>query len=83
MARKQFAADFYAGASKAQIRGYLAGFDPPRLGGLPVAGIVPHAGWSYSGAVAAKVFQTIKSRREPESCVVFWCVDPPINAPAG
>jgi AmmeMemoRadiSam system protein B len=82
MARRQFAADFYAGASEAQIRGYLAAFDPPRLGESPSAGIVPHAGWSYSGAVAAKVFQTIKSRREPESFVLFGTVHRPIRASA-
>jgi len=70
MARRQFAANFYAGASDAEISGYLAGFGPPDLGAPPAAGLVPHAGWTYSGAVAAKVFQTIKSRREPETFIL-------------
>jgi len=74
MARKQFAANFYAGASDAEISGYLAGFEPPDLGAPPAAGLVPHAGWAYSGAVAAKVFQTIKSRREPETFILFGTV---------
>jgi len=40
--------------------------DPP-----PVAGLVPHAGWSCSGAVALEVFQTIARSHRPETIVLF------------
>jgi AmmeMemoRadiSam system protein B len=74
MAREQYAANFYAGASDRAIREMLIGFEPPELPAPPAAGLVPHAGWTYSGAVAAKVFQTIKSYREPEAFVLFGTV---------
>ncbi len=74
MARKQFAANFYAGASEGVIRDLLSGFEPPGLTAAPVAGIVPHAGWTYSGGTAAKVFQTIKAFREPKSFVIFGTI---------
>jgi AmmeMemoRadiSam system protein B len=82
MPRKQYAANFYAGASKAAIERLLAGFTPPALDTLPVAGLVPHAGWDYSGAVAAKVFRTIQSRREPKTCILFGTVHQGIAADA-
>jgi AmmeMemoRadiSam system protein B len=74
MAREQYAANFYAGASEEAIREMLVGFDPPELEAPPVAGLVPHAGWVYSGAVAAKVFQTIRAYRTPEAFVLFGTV---------
>lgn len=74
MAREQYAADFYAGASERAIREMLVGFEPPELPVPPVAGLVPHAGWAYSGAVAAKVFQTIRSYRTPASFILFGTV---------
>lgn len=82
MSRKPCAANFYAGASEARILGYLADFAPPKLKAPPVAGLVPHAGWDYSGAVAAKVFQTIKSHREPTTFVLFGAVHRHISANA-
>lgn len=39
--------------------------------GQVVGGIVPHAGWLYSGAVAARVFQEIALRQKPEVVVLF------------
>ncbi len=36
-----------------------------------VAGLVPHAGWTYSGAVAAKVFAAIKAQGTPETIVLL------------
>jgi len=35
-----------------------------------VAGIVPHAGWVYSGPVAAKVFAAIQAQGSPETVVL-------------
>jgi MEMO1 family protein len=36
-----------------------------------VAGLVPHAGWTYSGAVAAKVFAAIAAQGTPETFVLL------------
>ena len=53
---------------------------PPSTGGRtgpeglperPVAGIVPHAGWSFSGATALAVFDAIRSRRTPKTFVLL------------
>ncbi|UCC31197.1 MAG: AmmeMemoRadiSam system protein B [Phycisphaerales bacterium] len=37
----------------------------------PVGGIVPHAGWVYSGAVAAKVFNALAASRSPDVIVLL------------
>ena len=37
----------------------------------PVAGIVPHAGWSFSGATALGVIRAITSRRKPKTFVLM------------
>jgi len=39
-----------------------------------VAGIVPHAGWVCSGAVAGKVFSAVKKRRTVDTFVLFGAV---------
>jgi len=48
---------------------------PQRLpSGLPspiVAGIVPHAGWSFSGPTAAQVYAAIHSQRSPATFVLL------------
>ena len=36
-----------------------------------VGGIVPHAGWYYSGKVACNVIKCLKNDSEPETCVIF------------
>jgi hypothetical protein len=36
-----------------------------------VGGLVPHAGWSYSGAVAGKVFAALASLRSPKVVILF------------
>lgn len=44
------------------------------LTGLPepiVAGVVPHAGWVFSGPTAAKVFAAIRSQFLPDTVVLF------------
>jgi AmmeMemoRadiSam system protein B len=39
-----------------------------------VAGLVPHAGWTFSGAVAAKVFAAIHAQGSPETFVLLSAV---------
>ncbi len=39
-----------------------------------IGGIVPHAGWICSGAVAADVFQTISQKAKPNVVIIFGAV---------
>jgi MEMO1 family protein len=42
--------------------------------GLPVAGIVPHAGWVFSGATAGKVFAFFKMFSAPKTFILLGAV---------
>lgn len=42
--------------------------------GTPKAGIVPHAGWMFSGATAGKVFAFFKKHASPETFVLYGAV---------
>ena len=42
----------------------------PKEGERLIDGLVPHAGWTCSGAVAAKVFQALAASRSPKSIVL-------------
>jgi len=58
--REPVALNFYArDCNKERIEGYLKGFSLPVACGNIIAGIVPHAGWAYSGRIAARVFKSI------------------------
>lgn len=37
----------------------------------PVAGLVPHAGWVFSGAVTAEVFNVLAASSQPSSIILF------------
>jgi AmmeMemoRadiSam system protein B len=50
---------------------FLQSFSPAVTPQRIVAGIVPHAGWSYSGAVAAQVFVSIRRIARPATFVFF------------
>lgn len=39
-----------------------------------IGGVVPHAGWTFSGALAAKVFRALADSRSPDVIVVFGSV---------
>jgi hypothetical protein len=73
-ARRQQASNFYSKASKEWVEKALHGYEPPKLERAPVAGVVPHAGWDFSGAVAAKVFYAIKKNLQPKTFVLFGTV---------
>ena len=47
-----------------------------------VAGLVPHAGWVFSGAVAAKVFAALASNRAAKSVILFGGVHRQIGSDA-
>lgn len=44
---------------------------PADLPERPVGGIVPHAGWMFSGATALAALRAIESRRRPRTFVIF------------
>jgi MEMO1 family protein len=44
---------------------------PPDAPARPVGGIVPHAGWMFSGETALAVIRTIAERRAPKTFVIF------------
>ncbi len=70
--RKPVARNFYPGDCAAQIREFLKDFEPP--GGIPqklTAAVLPHAGWSYSGRIAARTLETLFLHSDPERCIVF------------
>jgi AmmeMemoRadiSam system protein B len=72
--RRAWAPHFYSGDCARAAERFLKGFSPPAEPGHIVAGIVPHAGWEYSGAVAAKVFESIRQQRTPATFVIFGAV---------
>ena len=48
----------------------------------PVGGIVPHAGWVFSGATALRVLDAIRARRTPATFVLFGATHSPIRRAA-
>ena len=71
MIRQAVAAGKFYDGSDSACRASLAKYIPESVGceGLPtkiVAGIVPHAGWMFSGAVAGQVFRAIAQQRQPQ-----------------
>lgn len=57
---------------KREIESYLEGWSfssPQPFEGW--GGIVPHAGWYFSGKLAARVFHTLRSKREPDVVVLY------------
>ena len=55
-----------------EIESYLEGWSPPSsAAGANRGGIVPHAGWYFSGRLAARVFYSLKSKKEVEMVVLY------------
>jgi AmmeMemoRadiSam system protein B len=52
---------------------YAAGYQPPKGLGTLLGGVVPHAGWIYSGRTAAKVFAALAAAK-PETYVLLGAV---------
>ena len=75
--RPAVAGQFYPG-DRARCIGMIAQCLPSEPSSeLPeriVAGLVPHAGWAFSGAVAARVFASIKTQGAPETVVILSAV---------
>jgi MEMO1 family protein len=74
MVRQPYAENFYPGDCKTQIEHFLKGYKPPEEPARPVGGIVPHAGWVFSGAVAAKVFKCLSLKAKPDTFILLGAV---------
>jgi AmmeMemoRadiSam system protein B len=57
-----------------QIEECLGDYQPPAEPTHIVSGIVPHAGWVFSGPTAAKVFKSVKEKASPETFLIFGAV---------
>ncbi len=72
--RRAIAGAFYRGDCREQVRKFLDGDDvPPRNEPIPGA-VVPHAGWVYSGRVAAQVWARVAAAGPPETVVILGAV---------
>ena len=55
-----------------QIEQFLTDDKPqPELPRPPRAGVVPHAGWFYSGKIACRVIQALQAGRKTDAVVIF------------
>jgi len=85
------AGQFYPGSAAAvemEVRSCLTDASPPEDLGAVVGGVVPHAGWTFSGPTAAKVFRAIKENVNPDTFVLLgavhsWSVRRAAAFPAG
>jgi hypothetical protein len=70
-----FAGSWYPGgeeACKTRIASLMAGAPAPsQMGAQPVGGIVPHAGWRYSGRIAGAVFALLSVAPRPDTVILF------------
>jgi len=90
--RTVFAGSWYpatAAACEVEIRRFLAADpQPPAALPRPVGGIVPHAGWAYSGALACSVIRTLAGAGPPPDVVALFGMhlrasSPNVIMPAG
>ncbi len=57
-----------------QIEDCLGQYQPPAIPEKVIAGIVPHAGWMFSGPTAAKVYKSIQQKSSVETFLIFGAV---------
>ncbi len=57
---------------KAEIESFLEGWSPSQSQPYEgLGGVVPHAGWYFSGKLAARVFYSLKSKRKADVIVLY------------
>src|SRR5262245_27149771 len=67
--------NFYPGDLTRQIAEFLAGYEARSTGEQPwVAGVVPHAGWRYSGGVAARTLKSLADGSRAKSILLLGAV---------
>jgi len=57
-----------------QVRACLGGAREAQVERVIQGGVVPHAGWTFSGPTAGRVFAALKSQGEPETMVLLGAV---------
>lgn len=72
--RQPYARQFYTGNCKVQIERFLKSYTVPKEPAVAIGGIVPHAGWFFSGAVAAKVFKCLSAKANPDTFILLGAV---------
>ncbi|PIE32823.1 AmmeMemoRadiSam system protein B [candidate division KSB3 bacterium] len=71
------AGSFYpadADSCRHQIEECLSVYQPQAEPQHVIAGIVPHAGWMFSGPTAAKVFKNIQDKTRPDTFIILGAV---------
>lgn len=69
------ARDFYPGDCQAQLTAFLADSQPPDDLPQPLRGAaLPHAGWMYSGRVAAHTLDCFRTTPPPDVVIIFGAV---------
>jgi hypothetical protein len=72
--RADFAGSWYP-RSESECRRTIDAFVEASLAcprhGNAIGGIVPHAGWMFSGKIACNVIQCLKHFSEPDTCIIF------------
>jgi hypothetical protein len=72
--RPAFAGSWYPATAEEcerEIRRLTAGLEARTGGGEALGGIVPHAGWYFSGRIAAQVVQALARETRPDALVIF------------
>jgi AmmeMemoRadiSam system protein B len=55
-----------------EIESFLEGWSvPPGLEMKGLGGVIPHAGWYFSGKLAARVMSALRSRKKADSVVIY------------
>ncbi len=65
-----FASSWYPAAPEA-CRGAIQGFESPQAAPAARFGVAPHAGWMYSGRLAARVFQSLAAGGAADLVIVL------------
>ena len=72
--KADFAGSWYPG-NKSDCRRSIEEFSDASLScpkdADPVGGIVPHAGWYYSGKIACNVIKCLGQQTQPDTCIIF------------
>ena len=61
-------------ACRRELAEYLGGVEPSGIKEPILGGVVPHAGWAFSGSTAAFVYAAIGAQETPETVVLFGAV---------
>ncbi len=86
--RQPIARQFYPGNCQKQIGWFLTDYKVPKnIPVKPIAAVLPHAGWSYSGATAARCLFCLAQQRIPDTVIIFGAdhsgVDQHVMYPSG